>query len=97
MFNKLPFKHIGKYSENFYIHLSIIFIFTNLYFFLARYTEKGYKSEDGKEFGESWERDLYYAVMTHFTVGFGDITPKSKLFRRLTMCQVILAFLFFNL
>ena len=93
MLNKLSLKHIGKYSENFYIHLFIIFIFTNLYYFLAPYSNE----EDSKEFSESWERDLYYTVITHFTIGFGDITPKSKLFRRLTMCQVILAFLFFNL
>ena len=93
MLNKLSLKHIGKYSENFYIHLFIIFIFTNLYYFLSPYSNE----EDSKEFSESWERDLYYTVITHFTIGFGDITPKSKLFRRLTMCQVILAFLFFNL
>ena len=93
MYNKLTLKTINKYSENFFIHLIIIFIFTNLYYFLSPYSNE----EDNNVFGESWERNLYYSTLTHFTIGFGDITPKSKLFRRLTMCQVILAFLFFNL
>ena len=98
MFIKTLLNIIKTNNKYLLIHLLIIFFFTNLYYFLARYSEeKGYHSEDGKKFGESWERDLYYTVMTHFTIGFGDITPQSKLFKRLTMCQVLLAFLFFNL
>ena len=84
---------VKKQNKNIFIHLFIIFIFTNLYFFLAPYSD----DDDNKEFGESWERNLYFSTMTHFTIGYGDIAPKSKLFRRLSMCHVILAFLFFNL
>ena len=93
MFIKSIIKNIKNQNKNIFIHLFIIFIFTNLYFLLAPYSD----DNDNKEFGESWERNLYFSTMTHFTIGFGDIAPKSKLFRRLTMCHVILAFLFFNL
>lgn len=86
-------KQIEDKNEGFFIHLIIIFIFTNLYYFLAPFSNK----IDKQEFSQSWERTLYYSVITHFTIGFGDITPKSKLLRRLTICQVILAFLFFKL
>ena len=93
MFYKSFINTLKNNNKNLYIHLIIIFIFTNLYFFLAPYSNE----EDNKEFSQSWERDLYYSVITHFTIGFGDITPKSILFRRLTMCQVLLAFLFYNM
>ena len=85
-------KKLYKQNIFLFIHLAIIFIFANLYFFLAPYTTE----KDNNQFSESWERSFYYALITHFTVGFGDITPESKLFRRLTMCQVLLAFIFFN-
>ena len=93
MFIKSIIKNIKNQNKNIFIHLFIIFIFTNLYFLLAPYSD----DDDNKEFGESWERNLYFSTMTHFAIGFGDIAPKSKLFRRLSMCHVILAFLFFNL
>ena len=85
-------KSTRKQNQFLLTHLAIIFLFTNLYFFLAPYSSE----KDNTKFSESWERTLYYSVITHFTVGFGDITPESKLFRRLTMCQVLLAFIFFN-
>jgi len=87
------FNSLKKQNTYIFSHLIIILVFTNLYYFLAEYTNN---DADKKEFSKSWERDLYYSVVTHFTVGFGDITPKSILFRRLTMCQIFLAFIFFN-
>ena len=84
-------KSIRKKNKFLLTHLAIIFLFTNLYFFLAPYSIE----EDKKQFSESWEKTLYYSFITHLTVGFGDITPKSKLFRRITMLQVLLAFIFF--
>ena len=59
---------VKKQNKNIFIHLFIIFIFTNLYFFLAPYSD----DNDNKEFGESWERNLYFSTMTHFTIGYGD-------------------------
>jgi len=85
-------KSIRKQNQFLLTHLAIIFLFTNLYFFLAPYSIEA----DKKQFSESWERTLYYSFITHLTVGFGDITPQSKLCRRLTMLQVLLAFIFFN-
>ena len=58
---------------------------------------KKYGKEVDTVFSESYEQTLYYTVMTHFTVGFGGIRPISKIMRRITICQVILAFLFFNI
>lgn len=36
---------------------------------------------------------VYYTVVTHFTVGFGDIVPKSTLMRGITVVHIVLAFM----
>tara|TARA_A100001015_G_C14913680_1_gene681486 strand:+ start:967 stop:1224 length:258 start_codon:yes stop_codon:yes gene_type:complete len=68
-------------------HIVIFLIFSVLYHTL--------KQEEDKESLKSFEDALYFSVVTHFTVGFGDISPKSSLLRRLSMLQILLAFVFF--
>ena len=36
---------------------------------------------------------IYFTVVTHFTVGYGDISPKTKLHKIITMIQIITAFI----
>lgn len=90
MLKQLLLKNFKGVKFNLEMHLLLIFIFANLYYFLAPYSNE----VDKKEFGRSWEGDLYYSLITQFTVGIGDIAPTSTILRRLTMLQVILAFIF---
>ena len=86
-------KNLENNNKFFFVHLVLIIFFSIIYFNVA----KKYGNEVDKVFSESYEQTLYYTVMTHFTVGFGGIRPISKIMRRITICHVILAFLFFNI
>lgn len=68
-------------------HIIVFVTFAILYHIL--------KQEEDKKTITSFEDALYFSIVTHFTVGFGDITPKSKTLRRLSMCQILAAFFFF--
>lgn len=69
-------------------HIGIFILFACLYHIFR--TE-----EDDKEL-ETFEGALYFSIVNHFTVGFGDISPKSTLLKRLCMIHIILAFFFFT-
>lgn len=72
-----------------YIHnIVCILLFAIAYYFLARL----YGSEEDKQNFNSYEDAVYYTTITHFTIGFGDISPKSQVIRRLTMLQVFTSF-----
>lgn len=68
-------------------HIAIFLVFAILYHL--------FKQEEDKESLQTFEDSLYFSIVTHFTVGFGDISPKSKVLRRLSMVQILLAFVFF--
>ena len=68
-------------------HVMVFIFFAVLYHY--------FKQEEDKESLKTFEDALYFSIVNHFTVGFGDITPKSKTLRRLCMLQIILAFVFF--
>ena len=68
-------------------HIVIFLIFAILYYIL--------KQPEDEESLQTIEDALYFSIVTHFTVGFGDISPKSKVLRRLSMIQILLAFMFF--
>lgn len=74
-------------------HLILIFIFSIIYFIIAN---KYGRLEDKENF-TNYSDSLYYTTITHFTVGFGYITPKSKILKYLTMLHVVLAYSFMNI
>ena len=75
-------KHLFK-------HLLVIFIFTIIYQKFA----KIYGTKEDKENFENFENTLYFTTVTHFTIGYGDISPKSKMLKRLVILHIIVAFL----
>ena len=84
---------LQKQMSIIYIHLITIAIFSVIYFYATKKT--GTKKD--KENFSSYENTVYYTTITHFTVGFGDISPESKTLKRLTMLQILLAFYLMNL
>lgn len=65
-----------------------ILVFAGAHYFLAN----KYGSEEDKVNFSSYENAVYYTTITHFTIGFGDIAPKSPMMRRLTVLQVFVSF-----
>lgn len=74
-------------------HLIVIVAFTLIYMMMT----PSHGTDEDKEHFSNFADSLYYTTITHFTVGFGDVSPKSKLLRALTMIQVVLAFSLMNL
>ena len=74
-------------------HLVLLFVFSLLYYKLSQYSNN---LEDIKKFS-IFEQCIYFTFVTHFTVGFGDIAPKSNILRRICILQIICAFLLFNI
>ena len=54
-----------------------------------------YENENDIKKFSNYDQCLYFTFVTHFTVGFGDISPQSTLLRRLCMLHIFLAFLLF--
>ena len=72
-------------------HIVLLIVFSLLYHNLSKFSEN---ENDIKKFS-NYEQCLYFTIVTHFTVGFGDIAPQSTLLRRLCMLHIFLAFLLF--
>ncbi len=73
-------------------HIICILIFAVIYYFAA----KKFGSKDEKEEFKGVNDCLYFSCITHFTVGFGDITPRTNIMRFLTILQVLVAFALMN-
>jgi hypothetical protein len=71
-------------------HLICIIFFTILYLEIT----KIYGSEEDKKNFSEFENTLYFTTVTHFTIGYGDLSPQSKMLKRLVILQIISAFLF---
>ena len=86
------FKILRDQNQLLFAHIITIIIFSIIYYFIAPI--KGSKKD--QENFQSMENSLYYTTITHFTVGFGDISPESQIMRRLTILQVLIAFVLMN-
>jgi uncharacterized membrane protein len=89
---KAIYKPLKKQNVVLITNVICIIIFSYIYYMIAQ--TQG--SQKDKENFKTLEDSLYYTTITHFTIGFGDISPESKTMRRLTMLQVLIAFLLMN-
>jgi lipoprotein signal peptidase len=87
MFSLLKFK-INNLT--FILHNFILLImFTILY----KEIIKKYGNDREKQQLSTYEDSLYFTCITHFGVGFGDITPETPIFRKLCIIHILLVFL----
>jgi len=70
-------------------HIICIIFFTILYLEIT----KNYGSEEDKKNFSEFENTLYFTTVTHFTIGYGDLSPESKMLKRIVILQIITAFL----
>lgn len=82
-------KNINRDNILYYLltQLVVIFIFSIVYYITNRLQD-----EEERLF-ESYFDCIYFTICTHFTIGYGDIYPKTKLHRTITMIQIITAFI----
>ena len=81
-----------RQNQFFFHHIVLILIFSSVVYYLP----DRFKTKTDIENFSTWENCIYYSTLTHFTVGFGDITPKSSVMRGLTIIHVLMAFLLLN-
>ena len=84
---------VFKRQNQFFFHHIVLVVFFSA---LVYYLPSKFKTKSDVENFSTWENCIYYSVMTHFTVGFGDITPRSTVMRALTIIHVLMAFLLLN-
>ena len=89
----LLLKKIKQQSALIKYHLLLIIIFTVIFNLYSPYCDN---EEDKKSFATFFQT-LYFTVDTHFTVGFGDITPKSTILRSFTMIHMFLTFILYSI
>ena len=74
-------------------HVLLIIFFSSVFYLYAPYSQN---KEDITSY-DSFLQTIYYTTTTHFTIGFGDITPKSSVLRILSMIHIFLTFLLFSI
>jgi uncharacterized membrane protein len=82
-----PKKSKGMDKPMLFMSNAIIFVvFTTLYWLMD-------SKEPGKHFGSNFD-PVYFSIITHTTIGFGDISPKTTAARRVTSAHAVLTLVF---
>lgn len=82
-------KNINRNNIGYYLFTQfiVIMLFSVIYYYTNTLDNQHEKLFD------TYLDCIYFTIVTHFTVGYGDISPKTKLHKILTMMQIIIAFL----
>jgi len=77
----------GARKFTWFSHFFIVILFSGLYYKLLEPNDFN-GGEDLKDYGDY----LYFTIITHASVGYGDISPKTPKARKLVTLHVVLAF-----
>ena len=82
--------NINKNKFIFYkLYLLVLICFTLIYWLLG--TSKNFnfdKASNNNSDSLTFINALYFSFITQSTIGYGDISPKTKLMRIIVMCQL---------
>lgn len=92
--NPLFINNILNKNINIKYHIAVIIAFSILYYFLSI---SGLAADEEDSRFDSLGNCLYYTIVTHFTIGYGDIAPKTGLYKALCCLQIFIAFMLTNL
>ncbi len=73
-----------------YSNLAIIFIFSIIYWTYGTTENLTFQESLGINDKINYTSALYYSFITHSSIGYGDITPKSIFMQRIVMCHIII-------
>lgn len=76
-----------------YVNLLLIFIFSLIYWYYGTSENLTFGSQFGYNDNISYLSALYFSCTTHSTVGYGDITPKSKFMQFIITIHLIILIL----
>jgi hypothetical protein len=77
-----------------YVNLLLIFIFSFIYWYYGTPDNLTFNTQFADTDNNiAYLSALYFACTTHSTVGFGDITPKSRFMQMLVIIQLIILIL----
>lgn len=74
-----------KNTNKLFLHFLVILIFSVIYYYYL--IPEDFNSSDTLK---GYIDTLYHTIITHASVGYGDIYPKTRRARLITMCHVIL-------
>jgi len=81
---------IEKYGARrftWFSHLIIVFIFSGIYYYFL--TPADFNGGEGLN---NYIDYFYYTIVTHASVGYGDISPKTKKAKMIVTLHIIIAF-----
>ena len=74
------------------LHTYLLFVFCFVYYTTDQHLAK--TNDDYEPMFQDFTTCVYYTIVTQFTVGYGDISPKHKLVKSLCSLHIILSFIF---
>ena len=74
--------------EYYFITQIVVILIFSIIYYLTNVIDKQHE-----KLFDTYLDCIYFTVVTHFTVGYGDISPKTKLHKIITMLQIITAFI----
>tara|TARA_Y100000590_G_scaffold382967_1_gene453314 strand:- start:424 stop:708 length:285 start_codon:yes stop_codon:yes gene_type:complete len=80
-------KKYGARKFTWFSHLFIVMVFSGLYYYYL--TPEDFNGGEGLN---DYTDYFYYTVVTHASVGYGDISPKTKKAKMLVTLHIIIAF-----
>ncbi len=76
-----------------YVNLLLIFIFSIIYWYYGTPENLTFGPQFSYNDNISYLSALYFTCTTHSTVGYGDITPKSKFMQTIIIIHLIILIL----
>ena len=83
--------HLSK-NTKLKFHVYLLFVFCFVYYALDQYLGK--IDDNYESMFQDFTSCVYYTIVTQFTVGYGDITPKHTLVKSVCCIHIILSFIF---
>jgi hypothetical protein len=79
---------VDEPHEKFVANIILVIVYSGINFYILNIHEKELHNKEYTYFDA-----LYYTVITHFTIGFGDIVPKSVLGKSTTMLHIFMVWI----
>tara|TARA_A100001015_G_C14499612_1_gene522474 strand:+ start:53 stop:340 length:288 start_codon:yes stop_codon:yes gene_type:complete len=79
----------GRRKLTLFTHMLLVIIFSGVY-----YESLSPDDFNGGEGLKNYSDYLYFTIVTHASVGYGDISPKTKKAKILVSTHIVLAFVF---